>query len=210
MAERSDAELVVAAKAGDERALDELLSRHEKQVFRFGLRMCDSEEEAKEVLQETLLTAFRGIHSFRGEARLSTWLYQVARTHCYRTKRLRAGAPKEVEPLDSPAAKRIPSVQDGPDEMSYARQMGEVLHAAILTLPETYRQALILRDLEGLSGEEAAREAGIEERALKSRLHRARAQLRDHLAALLRTGHEAAPQMPGACPMTPERRRPEG
>ena len=73
---------------------------------------------------------------------------------------------------------------------SHARQMGEVLQAAILALPEGYRETLILRDVEGLSAEEAAKVVGIEVRALKSRLHRARMQLREHLSTLL--GEEAA------------------
>ncbi|MBU8896497.1 RNA polymerase subunit sigma [Corallococcus sp. H22C18031201] len=185
MGDKSDMELVKAAKAGDTRALEELLSRHEKQVYRFGLRMCGSEEQAREVLQETLLAAFQGIHAFRGEAELSTWLYQVARTHCLRARRQRAGAPVEHEPLDAPGAQHVPSSERTPDEASHARQLGEVLHTAILALPDTYREALILRDVEGLSAEEAARVVGIEVRALKSRLHRARNQLREDLTTLL-------------------------
>ena len=190
MAARSDEELIVAARQGDEGALEELLNRHERQVYRFGLRMCGSEEDAKEVLQETLLTAFKGLHAFRGDAELSTWLYQVARSHCFRTRRRRAGVPEEHLSLDSPAASEVPTEGQPPDEVSHARQMGEVLQAAILALPESYRETLILRDVEGLSAEEAAKVVGIEVRALKSRLHRARMQLREHLATLM--GENAA------------------
>ncbi|QSQ23691.1 sigma-70 family RNA polymerase sigma factor [Pyxidicoccus parkwayensis] len=185
MAARSDAELIAAAREGDDEALDALLARHEHQVYRFGLRMCGSEEDAKEVLQETLLTAFRGLHAFRGDAELSTWLYQVARSHCFRARRRRAGMPEEHLTLDSPDAAGVPTEGPRPDEKAHARQMGEVLQAAILALPETHREALILRDVEGLSAEEAARVVGIEVRALKSRLHRARMQLREHLATLM-------------------------
>jgi RNA polymerase sigma-70 factor (ECF subfamily) len=188
MGGKSDTELVKAAKEGNHQALEELLSRHEKQVYRFGLRMCGSEEDAKEVLQETLLAAFRGIHSFRGEAELSTWLYQLARTYCFRARRRRSGQPEETQSLDVPAAQRLPSDGGAPDELSHARQMGEALQAAILALPERYREVLILRDVEGLSTEEAAQVVGIEVRALKSRLHRARMQLREHLSVLLGEG----------------------
>jgi RNA polymerase sigma-70 factor (ECF subfamily) len=190
MAARSEAELLAAAREGDGEALEALLARHERQVYRFGLRMCGSEEDAKEVLQETLLTAFRGLHAFRGDAELSTWLYQVARTHCFRARRRRAGVPEEHLPLDSPAAAGVPVEGPPPDEKAHARQMGEVLQAAILALPDAYRETLILRDVEGLSAEEAARVVGIEVRALKSRLHRARMQLREHLSTLL--GEDAA------------------
>jgi RNA polymerase sigma-70 factor (ECF subfamily) len=194
---RSDEQLMEAARGGDDKAVDELLARYEKQVYRFGLRMCGSEEDAKEVLQETLLAAFRGLHAFRGDAELSTWLYQVARTHCFRLHRRRAGAPEEFQPLDSPAATHVPAEEAAPDMVSHARQMGEVLQAAILALPEAWREVLILRDVEGLTAEEAARVVGIEVRALKSRLHRARLQLREHLSTLM--GEGAQDQAQG-CP----------
>ncbi len=185
MAERSDLELLRAAQGGDERAIDELLGRHEKRVYRFGLRMCGNEEDAKEVLQETLLTAFREVHNFRAEARLSTWLYQIARSHCSRALRRRAGAPDEHLPLDTEDAKSVPMPDHAPDDASHARRIGEMLEVAIKALPEKLREALILRDVEGLTAEEAAAAAGIEVAALKSRLHRARMQVREHLAALL-------------------------
>jgi RNA polymerase sigma-70 factor, ECF subfamily len=183
MSTRTDEQLLEAARSGDDKAVDELLARHEKQVYRFGLRMCGSEEDAKEVLQETLLAAFRGLHAFRGDAQLSTWLYQVARTHCLRLHRRRAGAPEEFQPLDS--ATQVAAADAAPDMVSHARQMGEMLQAAILALPEARREVLILRDVEGLTAEEAARVVGIEVRALKSRLHRARLQLREHLSTLM-------------------------
>ncbi|OJH39361.1 sigma-70 family RNA polymerase sigma factor [Cystobacter ferrugineus] len=185
MSTRTDEQLMKAARAGDDKALDEVLARHEKQVYRFGLRMCGSEEDAKEVLQETLLAAFRGIHAFRGDAELSTWLYQVARTHCFRLRRKRVGAPEEFQPLDSPAATHVAAEEATPEMAFHARQMGAVLQAAILALPEAQREVLILRDVEGLTAEEAAKVVGIEVRALKSRLHRARLQLREHLSTLM-------------------------
>ncbi|MFP2926916.1 RNA polymerase sigma factor [Pyxidicoccus sp. 3LG] len=181
---QTDEQLVEAARSGDAGAVEALLARHEKQVYRFGLRMCGSEEDAKEVLQETLLAAFRGLQAFRGDAALSTWLFQVARTHCVRLRRQRVGAPEEFQPLDSPAVARVPAEEAAPDMVSHARQVGEVLRAAILALPESQREVLILRDVEGLTAEEAARVVGIEVRALKSRLHRARRQLREHLLSL--------------------------
>lgn len=197
MTTQTDEQLMAAARSGDGKALDELLARHEKQVYRFGLRMCGSEEDAKEVLQETLLAAFRGIRAFRGDAELSTWLYQVARTHCIRLHRRHAGAPEEFQPLDSPAATHVPAAEAAPDMLSHAREMGEVLQAAILALPEAQREVLILRDVEGLSAEEAAQVVGIEVGALKSRLHRARLQLREHLSTLLGEGAQDRAQ---GCP----------
>ena len=178
-------ELLAAAKAGDAGALEELLARHEKRVYRFGLRMCGSEEDAKDVLQETLLAAFRGVHSFRGEAEISTWLYQIARTHCTRMRRRRLGEPEQTQSLDSEQVAATPAGDAAPDDVAYARQIGEVLQAAILALPRAAREVILLRDVEGLAADEAARVVGIEVRALKSRLHRARLQLRDNVATLL-------------------------
>lgn len=196
---KNDAELLRAAQSGDQQALEELLARHEKQVYRFGLRMCGSEEDAKDVLQETLLAAFKGIHAFRGESELSTWLYQVARSFCSRARRRRVDEPATHEPLESPSARALAAVDQAPDEASHAREIGQVLQAAILALPENMREAIILRDVEGLSGEEAARVVGIELRAFKSRLHRARMQLRQHLSALLAeqeaAGGESCPEL---------------
>lgn len=196
MTGKSERELLEASRAGDERAIDELLRRHETRVYRFGLRMCGSEEDAKEVLQETLLTAFRELHNFRAEAALSTWLYQIARSHCSRAMRKRAGAPDEHLPLDGPAASAVTEDAPTPDAASQARQIGEVLEVAIRALPEKLREALILRDVEGLSAAEAAEAAGVEVGALKSRLHRARLQMREHLAALL---GESSTENQGGC-----------
>ena len=71
--QRPERELIEAARGGDGEAIDELLALHERKLFRFGMRMCGNEEDAREVLQETMLAAFRGMQGFRGEARLSTW-----------------------------------------------------------------------------------------------------------------------------------------
>jgi RNA polymerase sigma-70 factor (ECF subfamily) len=187
-----DRDLLEKAQAGDSSAIDELLARHERRVFRFGLRMCGNEEDARDVLQETLLSAFRNLHDFRGDAQLSTWLYQIARSYCLRSRRRGAGEPATTERLDDPEAATIASPEASPDARAQARQIGSMLQAAILSLPESHREVLVLRDVEGLSAEEAARVVGIEVGALKSRLHRARMDVRERLAGILGSG-EAAP-----------------
>ncbi len=181
----TDKELLERARTGDRAAVDEILSRHERQIFRYGLRMCGNEEDARDVLQETLLAAFQNMTGFRGDAQLSTWLYQIARNFCARSRRRTQGEPERVERLDKPEAAAVPSGQEQPDAMAHAREMGSLLHAAILTLPPAPREALILRDIEGLSAEEAAQVVGIEIGALKSRLHRARLELREKLIETL-------------------------
>lgn len=188
---RSEAELLVAARESDATAVEELLALHEHKVFRFGLRMCGNEDDAREVLQETMLAAFRGFNGFRGEARLSTWLYQVARGYCVKARRKHVGEPVELDELSS--ASSVASLEEAPDLRAHAHEIGDALQAAILALPEPLREAVVLRDVEELDGDEAAKVLGIELAALKSRLHRGRAQLREHLAVLLEPVAGAAP-----------------
>ena len=182
---RSDTDLLHAARSGDPGAIDEVLARHEKQVFRFGLRMCGSEEDARDVLQETLIAAFRGLPEFRGDADLSTWLYQIARSFCIKARRRRSGEPTDKASLDQPEAQAVASDGAVPDAAAHAREMGEVLQAAILSLPESHREVIVLKDVEGLTAEEVARVLHEDVAAVKSRLHRARGGLRQAVATLL-------------------------
>jgi RNA polymerase sigma-70 factor (ECF subfamily) len=181
--QRSERELIEAARGGDGDAIDELFALHERRLFRFSMRMCGNEEAAREVLQETMLAAFRGMTGFRGEARLSTWLYQIARGHCLKSRRRSSGEPLDIDGLE--ATSDVAAETEPADLRAHAREIGEALHAAILALPESLREAVVLRDVEELDGDEAAKVLGIELAALKSRLHRGRAELRKHLAILL-------------------------
>lgn len=180
-----DRKLLQLAQKGDPRAMDTLLAQHEKQVYRFGLRMCGSEDAAKEVLQQTLLTAFRSLPEFRGDAELSTWLYQIARSFCGKTRRKRVDEPATLEPLENPEARGVASEAASPEDAAHARQVGQLLEAAILGLAPPQREVLILRDVEGLSAEEAAKVLGITVANLKTRLHRARAELRRRVVNLI-------------------------
>lgn len=182
---RTDADLLRAARSGDSGAIDEVLARHEKQVFRFGLRMCGSEEDARDVLQETLIAAFRGLPEFRGDADLSTWLYQIARSFCIKARRRRAGEPSEKVSLDQPEAQDVPGDEPGSDAGVHAREISDVLQAAILSLPINHREVIVLKDVEGLTAEEVARVLHEDVAAVKSRLHRARGGLRQAVATLL-------------------------
>jgi RNA polymerase sigma-70 factor (ECF subfamily) len=191
--EPSDEELLQAARRGDRRAIDGLLARHENQIYRFGLRMCGDEEDAREVLQETLLAAFRNLPGFRGDAALSTWLYQIARSFCIKERR----RDRPHVPLGD-EAHTVAAPVPGPESATHAREIGRALAAAIGALPTEQREALVLRDVEGLSAEQAAEVIGIEAGALKSRLHRARLALRTNLAVLL--GEASEPGGAAPCP----------
>ncbi|MBI1944829.1 MAG: sigma-70 family RNA polymerase sigma factor [Deltaproteobacteria bacterium] len=194
--ETTDDQLLTEARAGKRAALEELLERHEPQIYRFALRMCGAPQTAKDVLQETLLAAFKGLHDFRGEARLSTWLFQVARSFCSKANRRRAGEPTTHDPLDAPAASHVATdASRAPDAVAHAREVGEVLRAALAALPEQQREVIVLKDVQGLPVDEVAAVLGESVAATKSRLHRARLELRGLLQGVL---GDAAPHAP--CP----------
>jgi RNA polymerase sigma-70 factor (ECF subfamily) len=182
----TDEALLADARAGKREAVEALLERHEPRVYRFALRMCGSEDAAREVLQETLIAAFKHLHDFRGDASLSTWLFQVARSFCTKARRRRSGEPAVMEALDAPEASVL-SLPDAeaPSARAQASEVGEVLRAALSTLPDHYREVLLLKDVEGLSAEEVAEVLGEKVPAVKSRLHRARLELRRMLEGVL-------------------------
>jgi RNA polymerase sigma-70 factor, ECF subfamily len=189
-------QLLAQARAGDRGAVEELLERHEPQIYRFALRMCGAQEDARDVLQETLIAAFKGLRDFRGDAKLSTWLFQIARSFCTKATRKRVGEPVTHESLDAPGVERMATdAQKNPDALAHAKEIGEVLRAALSALPVHYREVVLLKDVHGLPVEEVATVLGESEAATKSRLHRARLELRALLEGVL---GDAAPEAP--CP----------
>lgn len=186
MAVGVEKELWQRAQEGDRAALDEVLRLHEKSIYRFGLRLCGDEEAAREVLQRTMLAAFEQLGSFRGEAKFSTWLYSLARSACSRMHRRTRSAPVHDVALDADDAPDLAAESALPDRLSEAAQLADVVAVAISMLPEKYREAVVLRDVEGLPAEDAAEVANVGVPALKSRLHRGRELLRQSLVTLLR------------------------
>jgi RNA polymerase sigma-70 factor (ECF subfamily) len=187
MVDRPDAELIAAAQAGDRDAMEALLERYEARIYRFGLRMCGNEDAARDVLQETLLAAFRHLPGFRGDAALSTWLFQIARSCCIKARR----GVHPTTSIDDAAARAVVDPAPPTDLRAHAHEIGAALSRAIAALPDDQREAIVLRDVEGLSADEAAAVCGVELGALKSRLHRARMAVRGELAVFLelRAGH---------------------
>ncbi len=185
----SDEALISAAKGGDRAALERLLQRHQAKIYRFGMRMCRAEEDAKDVLQETLIAAARTLPEFRGASSLSTWLYTIARSFCIKHRRRSKFAPESMESLDAgePAklAAQLPDPSRGPEEELQGRRIESALEEAIGELEPMYREVLVLRDVEGLSAAEVADILGLSVEAVKSRLHRARIAVRERIAPAL-------------------------
>jgi len=187
--EPPERKLLEAARAGDARAIEELLARQQPRIFRFGLKMCGDPEDAGDVLQETLLAMAKNVRGFRGESSLATWMYTIARSFCIKKRRRRKGAPEAHEPLrgDEPDARR------SPEQEAMRRQQVAALDRAVGALPPSYREVLLLRDVEGLSAPEVAKVLGIGVEAVKSRLHRARSAVREAVGS-------AAPPRGAECP----------
>ncbi len=198
-----ESKLIAAAQAGDASALEELLTRHQAQVYRFGLRLCRDAEDAQDVVQETLLASVRNLKGFRGASSFSTWLYTIARSFCIKKRRRRKHAPRVVVPLESAEAQpalQIPDPGRSPDEQLHERQVAMALERAVDSLAPAQRQVLVLRDMDGLPAAEVAQILGLTVEAVKSRLHRARAAVRAALSPLLGPAGAAPAPQPRTCP----------
>ena len=196
-----EARMLRAARAGDPAALRRLLGHVSKPAFRYGMTFCRDREDAEEIAQDVLASLVRSLPSYRGEASLSTWAYAVARNACIRRRR-RSGPP--VDSLDALRSSRGADPADpagGPETRLERREIRAVIEAAIRALPPALREAVVLRDVEGLSSSDAAAVLRVGERAFKSRLHRARLRLRAELGALRGSGPEGSASPPsGRCP----------
>ena len=170
-------DLLLRAQDGDRAALDALLLQHQPDVVRFARRLCRTSEDAEEAAQHALTVVFRHVGSFRRAARFTTWLFTVVRRECERRLRRRRPADVPLDLVDPPAAGQD---QEHPQE----RILAEVA-AALMELSADERAILLLRIVEGVDGEEAARRLGLTLAAQKSRLHRARAALRGRLVTRL-------------------------
>lgn len=171
-------------------AFDKLYREHVDLLYRYAYRLCGETESAKDLVQETFLNAYRGLDQFRGDAKISTWLYTIASHACLRMRRKRKGAPERELSLEqfvptSEGEFRLQLPMDGltPEQALENKELREALDQAINRLPKKYRMALVLRDMEGLSAAETGAIMGLSERAVKSRLHRARLFVRRELSA---------------------------
>jgi RNA polymerase sigma-70 factor, ECF subfamily len=175
----SEHELIERARAGDEDAFATLVLAHADRVYgalrRFGL----TAGEADEVTQEVFLRAWRGLARFEERAQLSTWLYRIAFNEAQR-RLSRRELPHAEPPIEGedPVSLIAEATHLGPEARALDREFEAVLARALAELPADWREAVVLRDIEGLSTEQAAAVAGVRQAAFKSRLHRGRMQLR--------------------------------
>lgn len=191
---RTDAELVDASRHGDRAATEALLGRHAPALLRFANRRCDDPVDADDVVQEALVAAVRALPELRSDAAVGSWLFTIARRACGRLRRRRRHAPAEHEIVrDAEPASPTPT----PDAATAEKELSATLDAGIRSLRPRDREVLLLRDVEGLSAPEVAEVLGLGIDAVKSRLHRARAALREQVAPTLAGHGPACPDIVG-------------
>jgi RNA polymerase sigma-70 factor, ECF subfamily len=187
-----DRRLVAGLQAGDQAAVRELAARYGPRIQQLAMRHMKNREDAEEVTQDVLLKVHRKIDAFRGDAALSSWIYRItfntamSRLRQNRAARVAAQERDRVEALlaSGEQARTMTEPADWsrmPDEHVMRAQLREALAAAVRELPEIYRAPVVLRDIEGLTTEEASSRLKVKDQTLKSRLHRGRLMLRDKL-----------------------------
>jgi RNA polymerase sigma-70 factor, ECF subfamily len=185
--DQGEAQFIARLVARDESAFNELVKAYERRVFALVYRMLGRRDEAEDISQEVFVQVFKAIDSFRGESKLSTWIYRIAVNLCKnRSKYLSRRHLRDQDDVDA-MAERAPltaakgvSVGDvsRPDDLVEGMQLEVVVKRAIAELDAEFREVLILRDVEDLSYEEIASITGVPDGTVKSRIHRARAHLR--------------------------------
>ena len=182
-----DAELVKRWQVGDEAAFAELIKLHESRVFRLLYRMMGSREDAEDLTQETFLSLHRHGHRFRAEARFSTFVYRVAANAALNRRRSLGRGRARIEKLKyrQLAGDDLPSSPRDPEDSTLGAELSEHVKSALDELSPSLRMPVVLYDIEGLAYGEIAKILGIAEGTVKSRIHRARQALREHLKQLL-------------------------
>lgn len=180
-----DLKLIAASKAGDKRAFGRLVKKYEKTVYSFAFKICRDKEKADEAMQETFINAYRGLSSFSGKSKLSTWLYRIVTNNCLMMHRKQSREPtvslEDTDLLGETGGLQVPHWGETPHDAVLNNELKEVLDKAIQKLPLEYRIVFVMRDVEGLSTEEVGKSLKLSVPAVKSRLHRARLFLRNEL-----------------------------
>jgi RNA polymerase sigma-70 factor, ECF subfamily len=173
----TEASLVARAQAGDVGAFEQLSGAYADRLYMLLLRLLGDRDEAGDVAQEVMLRAWQGIGGFQGRSSFFTWLYRIAVNEANRALEKRARRPAGV-PLGPQELQLPASPADDPSRQAEASELRLALGRALAELPPALRTAIVLRDVEGFSTQEAAEIAGVSQAAFKSRLHQARLRVR--------------------------------
>ena len=178
--------LVARAREGDAVAYSDLVARYERKIFRLAKHITQNDEDAEDVLQEAFLKAFEHLPDFHGQSKFYTWIVRIAVNESL--MKLRKRKSDRTVPLDEPVdtgedqvVREIAVWEENPEQRYSREEMGQILDEAVQSLKPAFRTVFALRDIEELSTEETAEALGISIPAVKSRLLRARLQLRERL-----------------------------
>ena len=188
----SDEKILARLRAGDETAIADLSDVYGSRIYQLAFRYLRNKEDAEEITQDVLLNVYRKVHAFRGDAALSSWIYRITfnaamsrlRTARYQRARAEEQARGAIESEDTSARapREVADLSDMADERVLRAQLRQRVFRAILGLPAIYRAPVVLRDIQGMSTEEASAMLQVKDQTLKSRLHRGRLILRRQLA----------------------------
>jgi RNA polymerase sigma-70 factor (ECF subfamily) len=182
-----DQHLIERLRARDHSAVSDLASQYSSRIRQLALRYVKNEEDAEEVVQDVLMKVYQKIEAFRGDAALSSWIYRITFNTAMSRLRSSRASRREVEllPAEPAGSDWAPFIADwssmGDDEVLRG-ELREKLRKALAGLPTIYRVPVLLRDVQGLTTEEASAALHVKDQTLKSRLHRGRMILRDQLA----------------------------
>jgi RNA polymerase sigma-70 factor (ECF subfamily) len=186
LAAADELDLANQARQGDHGAFTELVNRYARKVFRLARHITQNDQDAEDVLQDTFLKAYSRLDQFQGNSKFYTWLMRIGVNEALMRLRRRKGnqtvsLDDDLETGDGSIPREIPSEGSDPEENYGREELRESLDRAIDSLSESYRAVFLLRDVEGFSTEETAQMLGLSVSAVKSRLLRARLQLRGKL-----------------------------
>lgn len=185
-ADAREAALIAQAQGGDLAAFDQLVLQHQQAVFAVAVRMLGDRDEAQDVAQDVFVRAYRGFNAFRGEAKLSTWLISITMNLCRNRRRwwarrkrvIVASLDDPIETQEGTLAHETPDPGPTPARAAEHNEQRQQLMAVLQLLPETDRTVIVLRDIQGYAYEEIAQILGCRLGTVKSRINRARLQLR--------------------------------
>jgi len=182
-----DVALVERVRAGDVSAYDTLVRKYERQLFRIAQHITQNKEDAEDVMQDAFLKAFQKLDQFQGNSKFYTWLVRIAvneslmRLRKRRTSKM-VSIDEDLETEEGTVPRDLADWAPDPEQNYNQAELGEILRKTIQGLPQGFRIVFVLRDVEGLSTEETAETLGLSIPAVKSRLLRARLQLRERLS----------------------------
>jgi RNA polymerase sigma-70 factor (ECF subfamily) len=197
LASIDESQLVVQSREGDRTAFNELVRRYEGKIFRLAQHITQNREDAEDVLQETFLKAYEHLDQFKGDSKFYTWIVRIAVNQALMKLRRRksdksVSIDETIDTGEDTVTREIAAWEEDPEQRFSREELGGILDTAVQSLEPLYRSVFVLRDIEELSTEETAEALGLSIPAVKSRLLRARLQLREKLTRFFkRKGDDA-------------------